>query len=191
MTEPTGSGRAGRPGPRGRSGGLRGAGARHVRRHVHARQPPDRQRGGCERRGAGVVPAGLPGAQALPWRRAVLDVAVPHHRELRRHPPGQAVAAAAPRPCPTTTPSSTSTPSATPRPGADAVAPARPPRGRPRGPAAEAAGRRRAPRRLRPAPRGDRRRARASPSRRPRCACTGPAASSASACSRVAPTPST
>ena len=52
------------PPPARRPGGVRGAGARDVRRDVHARAPAHRQRGGRARRGAGVLPAGLPGPRA-------------------------------------------------------------------------------------------------------------------------------
>ena len=38
------------------------------------------------RRGTGRVPAGLQGPQAVPWGRAVLDLDVPDHRELRGDP---------------------------------------------------------------------------------------------------------
>ena len=107
-------------------------------------EPPDRQRGGCERRGPGVVPAGLSGAEALPWRRAVHDLAVPHHRELREHPHGQAVAAAHRGPARRLA-SIDANPERDPvRPGRRRPA-ARAARGRPRRPAAEAAGRGRAP----------------------------------------------
>ena len=68
---------------------LRGAGASHLRRHLHARLPADRRRGGRAGRGAGGLPAGLPGDQAVPRRRAVHHLAVPHHRELRGHPLGR------------------------------------------------------------------------------------------------------
>ncbi len=71
----------------GERNGLRRAGPGDLRRHVHARLSADRQRGGRTRRGAGGVPPGLSRPAPVPWRRAVLDVAVPHHRELRVHAP--------------------------------------------------------------------------------------------------------
>ena len=48
------------------AGRVRGAGPAHLRRHLHARVPADRRRRGRARRGAGVLPAGLPGPEALP-----------------------------------------------------------------------------------------------------------------------------
>ena len=77
----------------------------------------DRRRGGRAGRGPGVVPAGLPGAEALPGRRPVHDLAVPDHRQLRVDPPGQARAGTATTSSPTTSWSSTPTRSATPPPG--------------------------------------------------------------------------
>lgn len=55
-----------------------------VRRHVHVGVPVDRRRGGCARRGAGSVSAGLSWAEAVPGRRPVLDLDVPHHRRTAR-----------------------------------------------------------------------------------------------------------
>ena len=104
----------GRRRPGRRPSGLRRAGARHVRRHLHARAPADRQRGGRPRRGAGGLPPGLPGPPALPGRRPVLDVAVPHHRQLRRDPPRQAQPRTATTSSPTTSPSTTADPAPTP-----------------------------------------------------------------------------
>ena len=80
-----------RGGPPGRPGGIRRAGAPHLRRHVHARRPTHRERGGRTGRGAGGLPPSLEGHPPLPWRRRVHDVAVPHHGErvlhARRPPP--------------------------------------------------------------------------------------------------------
>ena len=78
----------------GRPGGVRRAGAAHLRRHLHPGLPADRRRGGRRRRGAGVLPAGLPGPEALPGRRPVHHLALPDHRPTapsthlgRRGPP--------------------------------------------------------------------------------------------------------
>ena len=155
---------------------------RDLRRHLHARAPAHRRRGGRPGRGAGGLPAGLPGPEAVPRRRPVHDLAVPDHRQLRRHP--RCASAARHRHDELDDDvgrSSTTGPSRSRAVRADARRPARPPRRALARAAAPAAGGRRAPRRLRPAPRGDRRRARASRSRRPRSGCTGPGASCAEA----------
>ena len=83
-------GRAGRRRSRRGPGRLRRAGQGDLRRHLHPGLPAHRRRGGRARRGAGDLPAGLPGPEALPGRRPVLDVDVPHHRQLRVHAPRQA-----------------------------------------------------------------------------------------------------
>ena len=104
--------------------------------------------------------SGPTGASAVPGRRAVHDLAVPDHRQLRRHPPRPAAPATATTSSTTTRRWSTTGPSRSRRPRPTPATLRDRLRGRHRRAAAPAAGGRRAPRRLRPAPRGHRRRAR-------------------------------
>ena len=174
----------------GRPASVRRAGAAHLRRHVHARASPHRQRGGRARRGAGGLPAGLArasGSSAARRRSRRGCTASPPTRPRRtckRRRRQQA------------------------EPFDDDLEPADqraelPARGdgasRPRRSSgsrspldelpAEAAQRRRAEGRLRPVARGDRRRARHHGRRRRRCGCTGAAASCATCCTTKEPKP--
>ena len=79
-------GRPGRGGQGGRPGRVRPAGEPDLPRDLLPGLPVDRRRGGCSGRGAGVVPAGLPGSATVPWRRPVLDLALPDHGQLRLDP---------------------------------------------------------------------------------------------------------
>ena len=76
---------------------VRGAGPAHQRRHLHPGPPPRLRRRGRPGRGAGGLPAGLPVHREVPRRRAVHHLALPHHRQLRLHPPRAAAPAPARR----------------------------------------------------------------------------------------------
>ena len=90
---------------------------RHVRRHVHA----GLRLTGNEEDARDVVQESYlrayRGLEALPRRRAVLDLAVPDHRELRRAPTSASGRGTATTSSPTTRRRRRPTPSATPRPG--------------------------------------------------------------------------
>ena len=130
-----------------------------LRRHLHAGAPAHRRRGRRPRRGAGGLPAGLPGTEAVPGRRPVHDLAVPDHRQLRLDLRWASGAGTATTSSTTTWSWSTTRPDHDPAALADAADLRARAGGRPRRAAAPAAGGRRAARRLRPAPRGHRRRA--------------------------------
>ena len=117
----------------GRPGGVRRAGPAHLRRHLHPRVPADRRRGGRARRGAGGLPPGLPGPEALPRRRPVHHLALPDHRQLRVDPPGHAGPGTATTSSTTTSPVDDLRPEADPEAALELGGAPRPAAGRARG----------------------------------------------------------